>query len=105
MVFRDLQTNKIYQIDQLSSGEKQMLIILLKVLLQDNHPYILLLYEPAISKHITWQHSLIDNIQKLNENCQLIIATHSPSLLGKGWHGKVIEMSEITQPTKELVTV
>lgn len=90
---------------QLSSGEKQMLIILLKVLLQDNQPYILLLDEPEISMHISWQHHLVENIQKLNENCQLIIATHSPSLLGKVWHGKVVEMSDITQQINQLELV
>lgn len=96
------QGKEIISIYQLSSGEKQILIILLKVLLQDNQPYILLLDEPEISMHVTWQHSLIENIQKLNENCQLIIATHSPSLLGKVWHGKVVEMSEIAHPITEL---
>ncbi len=99
------QDKEILSMYQLSSGEKQMLIILLKVLLQDNQPHILLLDEPEISMHVTWQHHLVENIQKLNENCQLIIATHSPSLLGKVWHGKVVEMMDISHPINELATV
>lgn len=78
---------------ELSSGEKQMLIILLKVLIQDNQPYILLMDEPEISLHLSWQVDLIDNIRKLNENCQIIIATHSPSIIQKGWNDKVALMT------------
>lgn len=78
---------------ELSSGEKQMLIILLKVLIQDNQPYILLMDEPEISLHLSWQVDLIDHIRKLNENCQVIIATHSPSIVQKGWNDKVAIMA------------
>lgn len=96
----DAQICNLYQ---LSSGEKQMLIILLKVLLQDNQPYILLLDEPEISMHLSWQVDLIDNIQKLNENCQVIIATHSPSIIQKGWGSKVFLMKENEEDTRGIL--
>ncbi len=85
---------------QLSSGEKQILIILLKVLLQDNQPSILLMDEPEISLHLEWQQQLIDCIRTLNENCQIIIATHSPSIFAKGWFDKITRMEDIVHPTK-----
>lgn len=94
---------EIRNLYQLSSGEKQMLIILLKVLLQDNQPYILLLDEPEISMHLSWQVDLIDNIQKLNENCQVIIATHSPSIIQKGWGSKVFLMKENEEDTRGIL--
>ena len=34
---------------QLSSGEKQILIILLTVLVEDNQPYVLFMDEPEVS--------------------------------------------------------
>jgi predicted ATPase len=37
---------------RLSAGEKQILIILLKVILQENQPSILLMDEPELSLHL-----------------------------------------------------
>lgn len=87
--------DKKIELEQLSSGEKQLLIILLNVLLQDKQPYILLMDEPEISLHITWQQILIEKILELNPNCQLIIATHSPSVFGQGWRDKVVRMENL----------
>ena len=47
---------------QLSSGEKQMLVILLTVLVEDDQPYVLFMDEPEVSLHIEWQKRLIDLI-------------------------------------------
>jgi len=65
----------------LSSGEKQILIIFLTILLKENKPYILMMDEPENSLHSEWQIHFINNIRKLNENVQLIIATHNPLLM------------------------
>lgn len=81
----------------LSSGEKQILLILIKVLLQEKKPAILIMDEPEISLHIKWQQALIDIIRTLNPSCQIILATHSPSILSKGWSDKVIFMEDITR--------
>ncbi len=81
----------------LSSGEKQLIIILLTVLLQREKPYIFILDEPEISMHIIWQSHLIDWIFRLNPNVQLILSTHSPSIFGKGWGEKVIYMEDIVK--------
>ena len=89
--------NDTIQLEQLSSGEKQLLIILFKVFLMDNQPFVLLMDEPEISLHISWQQDLIATIRKLNPSCQLIIATHSPSIFGKGWGDKVTFMEQLFQ--------
>jgi predicted ATPase len=65
----------------LSAGEKQLIIILLTVLIQENRSFVLLIDEPEISLHTDWQENLIDNIRSLNSNAQIIIATHSPSII------------------------
>ena len=81
---------------QLSSGEKQMLAILLTVLVEDQQPYILFMDEPEVSLHIEWQKRLIDLIVELNPNVQIILTTHSPAVIMNGWVDNVTEVSDIT---------
>lgn len=81
---------------QLSSGEKQILVILLTVLLEDQQPYVLFMDEPEVSLHIDWQTRLIDLILQLNPSVQIILATHAPAVIQKGWLDRVTEVSEIT---------
>ena len=81
---------------QLSSGEKQMLAILLTVLVQDGKPYALFMDEPEVSLHIEWQKRLIGLILSLNPNVQIILTTHSPAVVMDGWLDKVTEVDEIT---------
>lgn len=81
---------------QLSSGEKQMLIILLTVLVEDNQPYVLFMDEPEVSLHIEWQKRLLDLCLELNPNVQIILTTHSPAVVMNGWVDAVTEVSDIT---------
>ena len=81
---------------QLSSGEKQMLAILLTVLVEDNKPYVLFMDEPEVSLHVDWQQQLIDLVLQLNPNVQIILTTHSPAVIMNGWLDKVTEVSDIT---------
>ena len=81
---------------QLSSGEKQMLIILLTVLVEDIQPYVLFMDEPEVSLHIEWQKRLIDLICEINPNVQIILTTHSPAVVMNGWLDSVTEVSDIT---------
>ncbi len=81
---------------QLSSGEKQMLAILMTVLVENREPYALLMDEPEISLHIDWQQRLIDLIRQLNPHAQIILSTHSPALIMDGWMSNVTEVEEIS---------
>lgn len=81
---------------QLSSGEKQMLAILLTVLIEDQQPYVLLMDEPEVSLHIEWQQRLIDLVRQLNPHVQIVLTTHSPAVIMNGWMDKVTEVSDIT---------
>lgn len=80
---------------QLSSGEKQLLAILLTVLTEDNQHYVLFMDEPEVSLHIDWQQKLIEMILDLNPNVQIILTTHSPAVIMNGWMDKVTEVSDI----------
>ncbi len=81
---------------QLSSGEKQMLAILLTVLVEDNRPTCLFMDEPEVSLHVEWQKQLIDLILQLNPNVQIILTTHSPAMIMNGWAEHVTEVTDIT---------
>lgn len=89
---------------QLSTGEKQILIILLTVFLQNQQPSILLIDEPELSLHIDWQRNLIKHIRTLNPNCQLIITSHSPGIAMNGWLDKVFEVSDLIKETQTVIS-
>ena len=82
---------------KLSSGEKQMLIILLTVLVRDGVHCVLFMDEPEASLHIEWQQKLIGMIRELNPNVQLILTTHSPAVIMEGWLDAVTEVSDISE--------
>jgi predicted ATPase len=68
-------------LSNLSSGEKQLIRILLSVMTAG--PNTILIDEPELSMHIDWQREFVSTIQSLNEDCQLIIASHSPEVLAE----------------------
>lgn len=82
---------------QLSSGEKQILVILLTVTVQDNRRGVLFMDEPEVSLHVEWQQRLISLIRQLNPNVQIVLTTHSPAVIMDGWLDAVTEVSDITK--------
>lgn len=80
----------------LSSGEKQMLLILLTVLTEDQQHYVLFMDEPEASLHFEWQKNLISLVRELNPNAQVVLTTHSPALIMDGWEHAVTEVGDIT---------
>ena len=99
---RFAQIGETLQPYQLSSGEKQMLAILLTVLVEDNRPYVLFMDEPEVSLHVDWQQRLIDLILDLNPNVQIILTTHSPAVIMNGWADRVTEVSDISDQNESL---
>ncbi|MBS9774120.1 MAG: ATP-binding protein [Tenacibaculum sp.] len=79
---------------QLSSGEKQLIILLTEALLQKGEETLFIADEPELSLHIEWQRKVISSIRKLNPNSQIIVATHSPEIVGK-FKESVINMERI----------
>ena len=81
---------------KLSSGEKQMLVILLTVLVRNEEHCVLFMDEPEASLHIEWQQKLIGMIRDLNPNVQLILTTHSPAVIMEGWLDAVTEGEDLS---------
>jgi ABC-type cobalamin/Fe3+-siderophores transport system ATPase subunit len=66
-------------IASLSSGEKQMVRLLLECLVAGKDSIII--DEPELSMHVDWQHRLIDSLRLVNPRAQIIVATHSPEVM------------------------
>lgn len=69
--------------ERLSSGEKQLIILMIEALLQGRQPHIFLADEPELSLHIAWQRMVIPAVMEINPNAQVIAATHSPEIASK----------------------
>lgn len=81
---------------ELSSGEKQILIILGEALLQDEKVCIYIADEPELSLHVSWQEKLVSAITSINKRTQILFATHSPDVVG--WLDTfTIDMEEVIQ--------
>ena len=77
------QSGKEFSVQNLSSGEKQLLIIFGEALLQRQKTHIFIADEPELSLHVEWQEKLVSSLKILNPYAQLIFATHSPDIVGK----------------------
>ena len=95
VIFR--KGEQIIDMDRLSAGEKQILLLLFTLFLMEDKPTVLLLDEPEISLHIEWQDRLIALMHDLNPNCQIIMTTHSPNIFADGWEDKLVFISDLVQ--------
>lgn len=86
----DNRNNKI-DLNLLSSGEKQEIVLYYNLIFELKDNSILLIDEPEISLHITWQKIFMDNLMKAlgNRNIKTIIATHSPQILSGYWESQI----------------
>ena len=82
-------------LSSLSSGEKQLFILLTEALLQRERNYLFIADEPELSLHIKWQKMIIPEMLKINPNAQIIVATHSPEVASH-YPDKIINMTNIS---------
>lgn len=82
------RNSSILEPKDLSSGERHLLVLLGETLIknsaatEDNVGLILISDEPELSLHLAWQAGIIDKIRKITPNGQILMATHSPEVLG-----------------------
>lgn len=81
---------------KLSSGERQIIFIFLKVVIASVNSALILMDEPEISLHLSWQEKLLNEIRRVNPTSQIIIVTHSPAMLMNGWMDSFVDISNIT---------
>ena len=80
-IFTNLSEDK-FDINELSSGEKQLFLRTLAIRMLNPENSIILIDEPELSLHPKWQQRIVDVYRKIGKNNQIIIATHSPHILG-----------------------
>lgn len=69
---------------ELSSGERQILIVLTYLAFLTGENGIFVIDEPELSLHLRWQSYLIDALRDLRpKGCQIIVATHAPEIAGR----------------------
>ena len=71
-----------FDINDLSSGEKQLFLRTLSIKMLEPKNSIILIDEPELSLHPKWQQRIVEVYKKIGENNQIIVATHSPHILG-----------------------
>jgi ABC-type cobalamin/Fe3+-siderophores transport system ATPase subunit len=86
--------NERFPWSSLSSGEKQLVIQFMEVILQEEKSLIFIADEPELSLHVIWQEKLLKTLRDLNKNAQLIVATHSPDIVAD-FSKNVIDMQEV----------
>ena len=73
-----------FSIDDLSTGEKTLLTKVLYLFFKDCKDKVILIDEPELSLHPSWQNRVLKIYEDFAEqnSCQIIIATHSPHIIG-----------------------
>jgi predicted ATP-binding protein involved in virulence len=71
----------------LSSGEQHELVLTYDLLFNVQPGSLVLIDEPEISLHVSWQRSFLDDLLKVAElqSLRFVVATHSPQVIGKWW--------------------
>ncbi|AKR38646.1 AAA family ATPase [Bacillus cereus] len=67
--------------EDLSSGEKQLVTLFVYTKLCNKENTILLIDEPELSLHISWQRKFLKHLMNNNNNVQFIISSHSPFIV------------------------
>ena len=81
---QDKSKKTLFTIDELSTGQKTLLSKILYIYFKDYKDKVILIDEPELSLHPKWQNQILSVYEKLAEKneCQIIIATHSPHIIG-----------------------
>jgi len=80
-------TGKILELNDLSSGEQHEVVLLFELIFNTTPNMLVLIDEPEMSLHVTWQKEFIKDLLKIIElqQFQVLIATHSPSIINDRW--------------------
>lgn len=80
--------SSILSFDQLSSGERHILLMNYDILFEVADDSLVLIDEPELSLHLEWQGQFMTNLEELEvvrRDLQYIICTHSPEMFNYAW--------------------
>lgn len=87
---------KTIPLNNLSSGEKQEIVLFYELIFESGNNELLLIDEPEISLHIAWQKMFMDDLLRIvkYKGINAIVATHSPQIINNHWE-RQIDLGEI----------
>lgn len=79
--------NHILKLEQLSSGEKQEIVLFYELIFETEKQLLLLIDEPEISLHIMWQKLFMEDLDRVVNlgNLKVVVATHAPQIINNRW--------------------
>jgi predicted ATP-binding protein involved in virulence len=80
---------EVIPLTQLSSGEQHQIILIYELLFNTPPGSLIIIDEPEISLHISWQNMFLADLLKIAKETisfDVIVATHSPDLVGENYH-------------------
>lgn len=87
----DDELHTILTLEQLSSGEKQMINQVYELLFRAQSGTLVMIDEPELSLHMMWQMNYLKNLSEIANlrGFQCIVATHSPQIFNSLWSKSV----------------
>jgi len=78
---------KRLNLEDLSSGEQHQLVLMYELIFNTNENMLVLIDEPEISLHISWQKEFLSDLLKIRRmsGFQVILATHAPAIVNGNW--------------------
>jgi predicted ATP-binding protein involved in virulence len=78
----------------LSSGEQHMLVLFSELLFRVESNSLVMIDEPEISLHVSWQKQFLRDLQSVTElaSFDVLIATHSPQIISDRWDELTVEL-------------
>ncbi|MCK6593193.1 MAG: ATP-binding protein [Polyangiaceae bacterium] len=82
----------------LSSGEQHEIVLLYDLLFRVPPDSLILIDEPEISLHVTWQQEFVNDLEKVVKlsGIDVLLATHSPEIIGEHWDWTVALKGPVT---------
>jgi predicted ATPase len=84
-----------YTYEGLSSGEKNVLLLLIRFVAERMHQSVVLIDELELNQHPLWQGKLVHMVPRMGEGNQIIATTHSPYLRGAVAPEAVIDLGDL----------
>ncbi|MCP1512879.1 MULTISPECIES: AAA family ATPase [Pseudomonas] len=79
------------ELEKLSSGEQHELVLFYKLIFDSRQGDLILIDEPELSLHISWQTQFIPDLKRVAAlgKFSAVIATHSPDIISSNWDLRV----------------
>lgn len=73
--------NESVGFENLSAGEKQLVALFVYTQLATGDDSVIIIDEPELSLHVSWQRQLLTSLMSAKPNVQFIVSTHSPFII------------------------